>query len=60
MVDACSIPHWDCPDFFKLAGDNLCGVIELDNLKQRKVRVEFIGTTSSSLKSIINQSKHLE
>ena len=33
MVDACSIPKWDCPDFFKLAGDNICGVIELDNLK---------------------------
>ena len=33
MVDACSIPKWDCPDFFKLAGDNLCGIIELDNLK---------------------------
>ncbi len=33
MVDACSIPKWDCPDFFELAGDNLCGVVELDNLK---------------------------
>ena len=33
MVDACSIPKWDCPDFFKLAGDNICGVVELDNLK---------------------------
>ena len=33
MVDACSIPKWDCPDFFKLVGNNLCGVVELDNLK---------------------------
>tara|TARA_R100000458_G_C8200189_1_gene190985 strand:- start:163 stop:888 length:726 start_codon:yes stop_codon:yes gene_type:complete len=32
MVDACSIPHWDCPDFFKLTGDNMCGMNDLDNL----------------------------
>ena len=32
--------------------------IEINNLKKQQVRVEFIGTTSSALKSIINQSKH--
>ena len=32
MVDACSIPKWDCPDFFKLAGDNMCGMYDMDNL----------------------------
>ena len=32
MVDACSIPHWDCPDFFKLTGENMCGMYDMDNL----------------------------
>tara|TARA_R100001443_G_scaffold94073_1_gene100703 strand:+ start:1217 stop:2008 length:792 start_codon:yes stop_codon:yes gene_type:complete len=33
MADACSIPKWDCPDFFKLIGNNLGVSIERDNLK---------------------------
>jgi hypothetical protein len=34
MVDACSIPKWDCPNFFELVGDDEMGVgIETDNLK---------------------------
>ena len=33
MIDACTIPKWDCPDFFELVKDNMCGVRELDNLK---------------------------
>ncbi len=33
MADACSIPKWDCPDFFKLVGDNLCVSRDIDNMK---------------------------
>ena len=33
MIDACTIPKWDCPDFFELVKDNMCGIRELDNLK---------------------------
>ena len=32
--------------------------MEINKLNQNQVRVEFIGTTSSSLKNIINESKH--
>ncbi len=32
--------------------------IEINNLKQHEVRVEFVGTTSSALQSIINESKY--
>ena len=33
MVDACSIPKWDCPDFFKLTGDNMCVSRDIDNMR---------------------------
>lgn len=33
MIDACTIPKWDCPDIFELTGDNMCGIIDMDNLK---------------------------
>ena len=33
MVDACSIPKWNCPDFFEFADGNLCAGLETDNLK---------------------------
>jgi len=33
MVDACSVPKWDCPDFFKLTGDNMCVSRDIDNMR---------------------------
>ena len=33
MVDACSVPKWDCPDLFKLTGDNMCGSRDIDNMR---------------------------
>ena len=33
MVDACSIPHWDCPDLFELTGDNMCVSHDIDNMR---------------------------
>jgi len=33
MVDASTVPKWDCPDFFKLTTDNLCVSRDMDNLK---------------------------
>tara|TARA_R110001592_G_scaffold166015_3_gene400835 strand:- start:988 stop:1773 length:786 start_codon:yes stop_codon:yes gene_type:complete len=32
MTDACSLPKWDCPDFFKLTNNKLTVRRELDNL----------------------------
>ena len=32
MTDACSIVKWDCPDFFKLTGDNISATRDMDNL----------------------------
>jgi len=32
MVDACSIPHWNCPNFFKTFGNKLTVGLEKDNL----------------------------
>ena len=32
MTDACSIPKWDCPDFFELTDNKLTVGIENDNL----------------------------
>jgi hypothetical protein len=32
MTDACSIVKWDCPDFFKLSGDNISATRDMDNL----------------------------
>jgi hypothetical protein len=33
MIDACYIPKWDCPDFFKLTDDKFTVTHEFDNLK---------------------------
>ena len=33
MVDANTLPRWDCPNFFDFAGDEICAGIETDNLK---------------------------
>ena len=33
MVDASTMPKWDCPNFFDLVGDNIAAVHEMDNLK---------------------------
>jgi len=33
IVDACSIPKWDCPDFFKVTNNKLTVRRDLDNLK---------------------------
>ena len=32
MVDACSIPKWDCPDFFKLTKNKFTANLEKDNM----------------------------
>ena len=32
MVDACMIPHWDCPNFFNLTDNKLTVSIDNDNL----------------------------
>ena len=32
MTDACSIPKWDCDNFFELVGDNLTATYDMDNL----------------------------
>ena len=33
MVDACSIPKWNCPDFFKLTDNKFTVGLENDNLR---------------------------
>jgi len=33
MIDACSFPKWDCPDFFKLTDNKLSVGLENDNMK---------------------------
>ena len=33
LTDACTMPKWDCPDFFKLTGDNFTAIREMDNLR---------------------------
>jgi hypothetical protein len=32
MVDACSIPKWDCPDFFQLTDNKFTANLEKDNM----------------------------
>lgn len=32
LADACSIPKWDCNNFFDLVGDNLTATYDMDNL----------------------------
>ncbi len=32
MVDACSMPKWDCPDFFKLTNNKFTANLEKDNM----------------------------
>jgi hypothetical protein len=32
MTDACSIPKWDCDNFFELVGNNLTATYDMDNL----------------------------
>jgi hypothetical protein len=32
MIDACMIPHWDCPNFFNLTNNKLTVSIDNDNL----------------------------
>ena len=32
MTDACSIPKWDCPNFFNLVGNNITATHDMDNL----------------------------
>ena len=43
---------------FMKSFESFVDYIQIDKLKHSQLRVEFIGTTSSSLKSIVNQSKH--
>jgi len=33
MADACSIPHWDCPDFFQLTDNKFTAGLENDNMR---------------------------
>ena len=39
--------------------ENFIDYLEINNLNQTPVRVEFVGTTSSSLKSIIKESNDI-
>jgi hypothetical protein len=32
MADACSIPKWNCPNFFEIASNNLTATRDMDNL----------------------------